>query len=210
MDLEGNELHLVNRDLSISCTRSSSKIVKLFDNGRIVDKENVDEENKDGETLLHRVVRNQNVYSPAIVSFLLEKGALVTISGIRLGDKTALHIAIRNMTVYSLDIVKIILENNSTAVHAKDGYGMTPLHWALENEHKFDIEIIRLLLEKGADINPKDNSGRTPLYLAVKNNNEYSVEIVRLLLEKGADTNQKDDCDEMGHLISSLCFSTQK
>ena len=156
MDLDRKELHLVkwhlvNRDSSISCTRSSSKIVKFFDNGRIIDKENVDEANEDGDTLLHRVVRNQDVYSPAIVSFLLEKGALITketISEIWCLAKTAIHIAIKEMTVYSLDIVKIILENNSTAVHVKDGRRRTPLHHAVGIKHKSAIEIVRLLSRK--------------------------------------------------------------
>ena len=99
MDLKF-EVHLHVQDSLNSSTPSSSKIVKLFENGRKVDKENVNEKNEEGNTLLHRVVKNQNVYSPAIVSFLLEEGALVTTGGRQgaFGGGTFRHESIRHET----------------------------------------------------------------------------------------------------------------
>jgi len=54
------------------------KIVELIQNGRNVNKDNVNKINEKGTTLLHRIVRNPYIHTPAIVSFLVEKGALVT------------------------------------------------------------------------------------------------------------------------------------
>jgi len=122
-----------------SCTSSLSKIVKLFENGRNFNKENVNEINEEGNMLLHRVVQNQNVHSPAIVSFLLKEGALVSMTTrnqVGKQDRTALHIATQNMTDYSLDIVKILLQNNSPAVNAKDDCGITPLFYAVANKQE--------------------------------------------------------------------------
>ena len=172
MDLD-LEVHHHIRDLLNNWTPSSLKIVKLFENGIKVDKENVNEKNGEEKTLLHRVVQNPNVYSPAIVSFILDlivQGALVTMTTTKTsGVKDNLHIATQNMTDYSLDIVKILSEQNSPAVNAKDGNGMTPLHHAVQNEHNFTLESVRLLLEKGARINQKNNNGWTPLHCAVRN-----------------------------------------
>ena len=59
MDLKF-EVHLVSQD---SCTPPSLKIVKLSDNGRNVNKENVNEKNEGGKALLHRIVENPNTQS---------------------------------------------------------------------------------------------------------------------------------------------------
>ena len=160
------EVHLVSRDL---CTPPSLKIVKLSDNGRNINKENVNvkvrmstnKNNDEEKALLHRVVQNQNIYSAAIVRFLLEEGAdvnLRTTHSIGWQDKTALHIATNNMTDYSLDIVKILWENNSPFVNESDAGEMTPLHYAVQSNHKSALDMVRLLLEKGANINQKDLS----------------------------------------------------
>jgi len=171
MDLD-LEVLLNIRDLLEDPSPSSLKLVKLVANQRNVNKDNVNERNEEGHTLLHRVVQKPNKYSPAIVSFLLDEGALATMttedqSGNQ--DKTALHIATQNMTDYSLDIVKILTERNAAAVNAKDIGGNTPLDWVVLNKHKDVLEMICLLLKKGADINQKNEKGMTPLHQVVLN-----------------------------------------
>lgn len=42
---------------------------------------------------------------------------------------------------------------------------MTPLHWAVENEH---IEVIRILLEHGADVYAASKFDKTPINLAIE------------------------------------------
>jgi len=201
------DLHI--RGLSNSRTRSSSKIVKLLDNGRNVDRKNVNEKNKEGDTLLFRILQNQSVNSPAIVSFLLEKGALVTTETMNTAFErqvqTALNTAIRNMTHYSLDIVKILFDKNPPAVNTMDSSGMLPLHLAVGIAHESAIEIVKLLLERGADVNQKDGEGYKALHLAAENEHESVLEMVRLLLDKGADVNQKSR-----YGISPLHHAVQK
>ena len=66
-------------------------------------------------------------------------------------------------------------------VNAKDGFGMTPLHWAARWGYK---AVAELLLDKGADVNAVTNSGKTALQLAEK---EGHTDIVALLKQHGAE-----------------------
>lgn len=67
-------------------------------------------------------------------------------------------------------------------VNAKNKRGSTPLHWAIHDEAK-----VRLLLVRGAAVNVKQVEGRTPLLQAASLGNGNSI--LRLLLERGADSN---------------------
>ena len=71
-------------------------------------------------------------------------------------------------------------------VTAKDEYGKTPLHLAVE---RGGIDIVALLIAKGADVNAQDKHGNTPLQAAAENGRK---EYAELLLAKGADVNAKD------------------
>jgi len=49
-------------------------------------------------------------------------------------------------------------------VNEKGGrYGLTPLQYAVANDHK---EVAELLIDKGADVNAKMGDGQTPLHPA--------------------------------------------
>ena len=52
--------------------------------------------------------------------------------------------------------------NRGTAVTATDNYGMTPLHYAVQQHH--NTEPIKYLLDSGADIMAMDSKGDTPLH----------------------------------------------
>ena len=81
------------------------------------------------------------------------------------------------------EVVRILIEYDRAYVHARDGLGSTPLHWASESRHFKDGPVLRLLLEHDADINAQDQMGRTPLHWA---SYKGVQEVVRLLLEHGA------------------------
>jgi hypothetical protein len=88
----------------------------------------------------------------------------------------------------NFEVVRILIEYDPAYVHARDGVGSTPLHWASESRYFKDGYILRLLLEHDADLNAQDQMGRTPLHWA-----SYSgaLEVVRLLLELGANAQAK-------------------
>ena len=69
-------------------------------------------------------------------------------------------------TNYCVDLIK-----NSTTIHPKDEYGLTPLHYAAKYGY---ISVCQMLLEKFTDKNPKCQLDETPFLLAVESNN-YSV-----------------------------------
>ena len=68
----------------------------------------------------------------------------------------------------------------------KNGYGKTPLHFALFGGH---FEIAELLIASRADVNANTYITGTSLHWAAA---ERKKEIVELLIEKGADVNAKD------------------
>ncbi len=82
----------------------------------------------------------------------------------------------------NLKEVKAILEENPGTINEKDSYGMTPLHWAVDKDHR---HVVEYLLEKGADVNAEDSNGDTPLRYAL-NDPEHGRGIAVLLVIKGA------------------------
>ncbi|MGC8542550.1 MAG: ankyrin repeat domain-containing protein, partial [Vulcanisaeta sp.] len=71
-------------------------------------------------------------------------------------------------------------------VNARDSYGKTPLHYAVEGGH---LGVVKELLKHGADVNAKDNEGRTPLHYAIMNDD---IKITKVLVRRGADVNASD------------------
>jgi ankyrin repeat protein len=79
------------------------------------------------------------------------------------------------------DVAEFLLANKAE-VNAKDNYGFTPLHFAVNSR-----DLTALLLANGADANARDNSGATPLDGAM------NKDVAQLLLDKGADVNSKSN-----------------
>lgn len=70
------------------------------------------------------------------------------------------------------DAVKAFLDSGAD-IHAKDGFGYTPLHVAR------NAEVVQLLVELGADVNAKNVEGWTPLQIAKMNLRTRVVEFLR-------------------------------
>jgi ankyrin repeat protein len=89
-------------------------------------------------------------------------------------------------------IVELLLSAGAD-INAKDGYGTTALHRALDIEvenskYKYDVEgavttpstaITGILVEHGADLNAPDYKGRTPLQLATALGHEAAEKLLR-------------------------------
>lgn len=118
---------------------------------------------------------------PAMVRFLLSKGALVER---RSHDgRTALHHAAENGHE---DVVEALLESEASPNQAMND-GRTALQVAVLGEHH---GVVRMLLESGADPN-QHREGTTPLLIAAA----YSghTESARLLLEYGAEADRTSE-----------------
>lgn len=68
-------------------------------------------------------------------------------------------------------------------VNVEDYSGLTPLHWAVQDDN---LEMVELLLDAGADPNYEDYNGITPLMSGAERGFN---EIVSVLIEAGADPN---------------------
>ena len=96
---------------------------------------------------------------------------------------TGVHLA----AYFGLTGVIMALLKSGNHLNTKDGWGRTPLLWAVEQGHE---AVVKLLLESGADLESKDEEfGQTPLLWAVIYGNEA---VVKLLVEKGAGLESKD------------------
>ena len=86
-----------------------------------------------------------------------------------------------------LDICRLLIDKGAQ-IEAKEGYGMTPLHFADCKPH---IDIVRLLCDHGADFEASDCNGWRPLHFAARYGH---ISIVKELIEvRNAEINARDD-----------------
>jgi hypothetical protein len=70
-------------------------------------------------------------------------------------------------------------------VNARDGEGITPLHYA--SAYNENSEIVLILIDLGALVNARDLEGFTPLHAAAAFND--NLEVLLVLISEGADIN---------------------
>ncbi|KAK4208350.1 ankyrin repeat-containing domain protein [Rhypophila decipiens] len=80
-------------------------------------------------------------------------------------------------------ILEILLSNGGD-LNAKDAYGRTPLHCAVEGQK---MDCVTLLVDRGADVRVLNNKGVSALHMAVEKGMEDAVV---MFIEKGADPNR--------------------
>ena len=145
----------------------------------------VDDDLTDDMTLLHVACREGSF---VMAHALLAAGADVQRA---CAGKTALHFAA--MCREDIDdvgaIVSMLLDAGAGAgaagVHAADGCGWTPLHYAARAGN---LRAARLLVDAGADAEAEDWDGDTPLHNCRDARDQRAgVAIARLLLERGAE-----------------------
>ncbi len=87
-------------------------------------------------------------------------------------------------------------------VHAAQGDGTTPLHWAA---YQLDTDLVERLIARGARANTQNRYGATPLGEAAKAAN---VEIVELLLAAGAEVDAANADGETALMLAARTGST--
>ena len=84
------------------------------------------------------------------------------------------------MGLYTYEIARLLIDAG-VDVDAKDGFGDTPLHYAVFYD---DVGMVQMLIDAGADIDAPGQSGSTPLHEAAVWNNSASASA---LIKAGAD-----------------------
>ena len=97
-----------------------------------------------------------------------------------------------------MQIVRCLINRNAK-VDAKDVYGFTSLHLAIQGRH---LEVTRCLLDGRANIDEKSREGCIPLHLAI---NKQYIDCLELLLDRGADIFAKDHNNDTSlHLATKI------
>jgi pectate lyase len=122
-------------------------------------------------------VKNDDNQAPIDIALAANRKDVIDLFVERGAVPSSIHAAAR---LGVLAGVKALLEQG-VDVNAQDDKGITPLHYAVQGDHR---ELVELLIVNGADINSKDKEGYTSLYYAVWNEDKDMVEF---LVTKGAD-----------------------
>lgn len=109
----------------------------------------MNQKNEDGDTLLHRAVKANNIQK---VEYLILLG--VDVNQKNNVGRSPLHVAARNNAV---EITKLLVAAGAH-INQKNIHGNTPLHLAIEWNSK---GIIQLLISAGADIAITNENGCT-------------------------------------------------
>lgn len=83
--------------------------------------------------------------------------------------------------------VEALVETDSHALHQRDQWGYTALHWASKSGQ---LAVIEYLLARGAGLEPRGSDGGTPLTLALWHEQSAAA---RLLVAGGADIDALDN-----------------
>ncbi len=115
-----------------------------------------------GELLARLICQNHEADLPAMIKFLLDKGADVNST---YNGNPPLYCAVvgNHNAIIKKQLVKLLLAHNDIRVDKPGVALQTPLFKAVENGEK---EIVKLLLSAGADVNQKTSWGRDSIWRA--------------------------------------------
>ena len=149
---------------------------------------NVNAEDSQGWTALHRVFENPGASKDVLVlvQLLLERGA--DVNALTKDHITPLHLA---SSILHLESVRVLLDHGAN-FHAEDSQGWTALHKVFSNPvaSKDVLVLVQLLLVRGADVNTRNKNHITPLHLAAYHQHTESAQV---LLNHGANVHAKDN-----------------
>ncbi len=105
---------------------------------------------------------------------------------------------------YAADIMRVLLNDGVDPKKAVSKLGMTPVHYAAQNESSSGPKLMKILLENGGDPNTRsiNHDKSTPIQLAASNQGDYAAEILKLLLDWGG------KCDALTGQFEPIHFAT--
>ena len=135
----------------------------------LINPENVNTLNVDGQSLLHEAVAYKNLEA---VRILIRKNIDVNISDPN--GQTPLHY----LPLYkNIDIAKVILENGGD-VNKTDIYGNSPL-WTATFNARGEYDLVKLYKEYHAKSDIRNKAGKTPVDFALQIKDEQLVSILQ-------------------------------
>jgi ankyrin repeat protein len=175
-------------DLHNACNDCDiNSIIQILDEGV-----NVNSKNNHGMTPLHSVSYfkgNDKQICLDVIKLLIERGANIEEKDEI--NNTPLHIACWEGNI----TMAIELINIGANINARNIGGLTPLHYASNEDYK--INIVQRLIEEGVNINEKNNDNETALSMVCQRKiiNKFfssTTKIIELLLDNGTDINNID------------------
>ncbi|XP_061386731.1 fibronectin type 3 and ankyrin repeat domains 1 protein-like, partial [Musca vetustissima] len=132
-----------------------------------------------------------------VVDALLSAGASVHVGNPN-NNRTPLHQAF----YYGRVAVARMLLNKKADMEARDMYGLTPCHLAVDANQG---EILKFALENGANVESKDACGWTLLMRAVVMDSDLTI--LKLIIQFGADMDNRDmrnlTCTDLARLYNN-------
>jgi cytohesin len=145
----------------------------------------VNDQDENGETLLHLAVRLNNVRAiRTLIGLGVDMNARNTDGG------TPLYVAARNNCLESVQL--LLLPCMAVDVNARDNNDRTPLHVAAERGH-LQVVVMLLSLSTKVEIDAGDKTKQTPLHVAAK---EGHSKVVGALISLGASVNARNENGE--------------
>ena len=176
-----------NTPLALAVDEPSNKsTIKLLLNHHA----NVNAQNRQGYTVLHRAV-STDCQDSTVVELLLQRGADVT----KISEEgyTALHVAAANGNSSLLECLVQAGANPSVQTTS----GLTALHLAARH----DVGAAKVLVTAGCPINIRNSIGQTSLHLAVM---AACTEVVKYLLQNGAMIDSEDECGQRASYFAAV------
>ena len=166
------------------CTGVPERVTKTSVNCYLITTRDVNIQDKDGCTPLHRCTIGDN---ENLCRLLLEHNADVSIQDN--AECAPLHWCAREGNE---NLCRLLLEQNAD-VNIQEKHGFTPLHWCALKGYE---NLCRLLLEHNADVNIQGKDGSTPLHLSARRNRDCS-KIIDLLVKYGVQNININDVESL-------------
>jgi hypothetical protein len=117
----------------------------------------------------------------------MKKPSLLLILGLALVATASSQEVFDLLRKGDIPAVKALVEKTPRLVEARDGQGLTLLHYAAYGRSP---DLVNFLIDQGAKTDAKDTQGHTPLHIAAMND---GTEVAGALLERGAVLETRDD-----------------
>ncbi|KAF9899056.1 hypothetical protein BX616_003318 [Lobosporangium transversale] len=139
---------------------------------------------KTKQTILHHLCSRPNPPPPAVLQFLLDRGA--NPNAVSSARQTPLHYLAERAKSSPLESMRLLLDSGAD-LDAKGPVMWTALH-LLSASEKPHLDAMMLLLTRGIDVNARDNNQWTALHF-VAHYNQDPAAALKILVDAGADVN---------------------